>query len=111
MVKYLIASKAGGAYGIYEGGTAEEAFDAMVADGGGEIGGPTVGTAEDWIISEAPDDAVMLDDRAVSMRAARALMDDELCEQIHGTVSTEQAFLDAYLVAHRAKYGEDFVVN
>lgn len=43
--------------------------------------------------------------------AARNLMDDELCESIHGTVETEQEFVDAYLEAHLAKYGEEFVIN
>lgn len=45
------------------------------------------------------------------LAAARNLMDDALCEAIHGTVETEQEFVDAYLVAHLAKYGEEFVVN
>jgi hypothetical protein len=47
--------------------------------------------------------------RQIDLSAARELMDDELCQQIHGTVDTEQEFLDAYLVAHEAKYGEAFV--
>jgi hypothetical protein len=47
--------------------------------------------------------------RQINLGAARELMDDELCQQIHGTVDTEQEFLDAYLVAHEAKYGEAFV--
>jgi hypothetical protein len=54
---------------------------------------------------------VRLDGQWVAMDVARNLMDDDLCEQIHGTVETEQEFLDAYLTAHRAKFGEDFVVN
>ena len=54
-------------------------------------------------------DTVVLDGREVSMAAVRNLMDDELCEAIHGTVDTEQEFLDAYLAAHEAKYGEPFV--
>lgn len=45
------------------------------------------------------------------MAAARELMDDELCEAIHGTVDTEQEFADAYCEAHLAKYGTDFVVS
>jgi hypothetical protein len=36
--------------------------------------------------------------------------DDELCEAIHGTVDTEQEFMDAYAAAHEAKYGTEFVV-
>lgn len=43
--------------------------------------------------------------------AGRELMDDELCEQIHGTVDSEQEFADDYCAAHRAKYGSDFVVG
>lgn len=45
------------------------------------------------------------------VRAARLLMDDELCEQIHGTVDTEQEFFDAYVKAHAEKYGEEFAIN
>ena len=43
--------------------------------------------------------------------AARNLMDDELCEAIHGTVDTEQEFMDAYATAHAGKYCVDFVIN
>ena len=43
--------------------------------------------------------------------AARNLMDDEICEEIHGTVETEQDFVDAYAAAHLAKYGSNFVIN
>lgn len=52
---------------------------------------------------------VELSGRKIDMAAARALMDDDLCEQIHGTVDSEQEFLDAYLAAHQAKYGSHFV--
>lgn len=45
------------------------------------------------------------------MDAARQLMDEELCEAIHGTVKTEQEFADAYCKAHYAKYGDLFVIN
>ena len=48
--------------------------------------------------------------RQIDVDAARNLMDDELCEQIHGTVETEQEFFDAYLAAHAEKFGEEFVV-
>lgn len=58
-----------------------------------------------------PTTLVTLNGRPVDMDVARALMDDDLCQQIHGTVKTEQEFLDAYVAAHRAKYGDEFVVN
>jgi hypothetical protein len=44
----------------------------------------------------------------VDLAAARMLMDDDLCDQIHGTVQTEQEFVDAYLSAHLKKYGVPF---
>lgn len=43
--------------------------------------------------------------------AARNLMDDEIAEQIHGTVETEQEFFAAYIKAHAEKYGEEFTIN
>lgn len=52
---------------------------------------------------------VVIDGRTVDLDAARMLMDDELCEAIHGTVDTDQEFVDAYLQAHEAKYGETFI--
>ena len=55
--------------------------------------------------------AVVFDGRTVDLDAARQLMDDELCDAIHGTVDTEQEFFDAYLEAHEGKYGEPFVFN
>ena len=54
---------------------------------------------------------VILNGYPIDMEAARILMDDELCDAIHGTVDTEQEFLDAYLAAHEAKYGEPFILN
>ena len=45
------------------------------------------------------------------MAVARNLMDDDLCEQIHGTVDTDQEFFDAYVIAHAEKFGEAFVIN
>ena len=49
---FRITSKAGLDFGLYEGETAEAAFAAMCADGAGEVGDETVGTAKDWIIEE-----------------------------------------------------------
>ena len=45
------------------------------------------------------------------MDAARMLMDDDICESIHGTVETEQEFFDAYVKAHEEKFSEEFVIN
>ena len=49
--------------------------------------------------------------REYDMDAARNLMDDEICERIHGTVDTVQEFFDAYVKAHAEKCGEEFVIN
>lgn len=51
-MQWIISSKAGQVFGLYKGETAEEAFAAMVADGGGTVGDDSVGTADDWIIRE-----------------------------------------------------------
>ena len=44
---------------------------------------------------------------------AADLMDDEIREQLHADLApcTDQVFFDAYLVAHREKYGDDFIIN
>lgn len=47
----------------------------------------------------------------IDMAAARQLMDDEICEKIHGTVNTDQEFMDAYAIAHAQKFGEEFAFN
>lgn len=49
--------------------------------------------------------------REYDIRAAAILMDDELREEIHGAVETDQEFIDAYAAAHLAKYGQEFVIN
>ena len=54
---------------------------------------------------------ITINDQQFDIDAARNLMDDEICEAIHGTVETEQEFVDAYRTAHLAKYGVEFVVN
>lgn len=65
-----------------------------------------------WAMGESGDDGrVTLDGREIDIDAARALMDDELCDEIHGLVDTDQEFLDAYLAKHEAKYGSPFVVS
>jgi len=43
---------------------------------------------------------IMYNGNIFDVEAARNLMDDDLCDRIHGTVSTEQEFFDAYLIAH-----------
>ena len=105
MSKFQITSKAGADFGVYGGATAEEAFAAMVADGGSSDGAE--GTAADWHITEV----VTIGDWTGPMDVARNLMDDDLCEAIHGKVGDEQAFADAYVAAHAAKFGgEQFTV-
>lgn len=49
--------------------------------------------------------------QVINLEAARMLMDDEICEQIHGTVETEQEFMDSYAAAHEEKFGEAFAFN
>ena len=45
------------------------------------------------------------------MDAMRNIMDDEICETIHGAVDTDQEFVNVYAKAHFAKFGEEFVIN
>jgi hypothetical protein len=52
---------------------------------------------------------VIFEGHTISLDAARNLMDDALCEAIHGTVETNQEFLDAYIDAHQDKYDQAFV--
>lgn len=48
----------------------------------------------------------------IDFDAAVYLMDEELMETLHfQDYGTEQAFFDAYVTAHREKFGEDFAVN
>jgi len=55
---------------------------------------------------------ITLNGQTFDMDAVRNLMDDEICEQIHGTVETEQEFVDRYVELHAAKFnGEQFRVN
>lgn len=54
MSRFLITCQAGVDFGVYEGATAEEAFAAMVEDGGSGA----EGSAADWHITEAPAGAV-----------------------------------------------------
>jgi hypothetical protein len=55
---------------------------------------------------------VTINGHEIDFDAAVNLMDDDIREELHAQgIETEQAFLDAYTAAHRAKFGEDFVVN
>lgn len=40
------------------------------------------------------------------------MMDDDIREELHNKLApcTTQTFVDAYVVAHRAKYGEQFEI-
>lgn len=50
--------------------------------------------------------------REVDYDSAVALMDDDIREGLHVTLSpcSEQDFFDAYLIAHYVKYGEMFTI-
>ncbi|MFO0293777.1 MAG: hypothetical protein ACK51F_10595 [Rhodospirillales bacterium] len=54
--------------------------------------------------------AVTYNGQTIDLDAARVLMDDEICEAIHGTVETSQEFMDAYAAAHEEKHGAPFVI-
>lgn len=53
--------------------------------------------------------AVTYNGKTIDLDAARMLMDDDLCNAIHGAVETEQEFMDSYAAAHAGKYGSEFV--
>lgn len=52
------------------------------------------------------------DGREVDYDSAVALMDDDIRGVLHANLApcSEQVFFDAYLIAHYAKYGEDFAI-
>jgi len=56
---------------------------------------------------------VTLNGAVTDFDAAIELMDDDLNERLHNALSpcSEQEFMDAYVVAHRQKFSEDFMVN
>lgn len=120
MGKFQITSKAGVDFGIYEGDTEEEAFSAMIADGGDgedDAGRSTAGAAQDWIIhaveSRGMSKRVNLNGKTIDFDAAVNLMDDDIREDLHNKMApcTDQEFLDAYAKAHADKYdGEEFEV-
>lgn len=43
------------------------------------------------------------------VNVVRMYMDDEICEEIHGTTSSEQEFYEKYCERHTEKFGEDFI--
>ncbi len=45
--------------------------------------------------------------------AVVSLMDDEICELLHGELApcSNQVFVDAYLAAHLQAHGSEFVAN
>lgn len=49
----------------------------------------------------------------VDFDAVVAVMDDAIREDIHAAMApcTKQAFVDAYCLAHKAKFNADFVLN
>ena len=49
--------------------------------------------------------------KEIDFDAAAALMDDDLREEIAGTVDTDQAFFAAYEKAHEAKFGEPWELS
>ena len=57
---------------------------------------------------------VTLNGKTIDFDAAVALMDDEICEDLHNKLApcTHQYFLHAYVDAHADKFdGEQFQVN
>ena len=56
-------------------------------------------------------DKIIYKGQEYDMAAARMLMDDDICDRIHGITETEQEFFDASVKAHEEKYGEEFVIN
>ena len=56
---------------------------------------------------------VMLNGDMVDCDVVFNMMDAELCEEIHEDIApcTDQEFVDEYLKRHKAKYGENFMIN
>jgi hypothetical protein len=54
-------------------------------------------------------ETIYIKGKVVDFDAARMLMDDEICERLHGAVETQQDFMDAYLDEHLKKFGVEFV--
>lgn len=48
----------------------------------------------------------------IDFDAATSLIDDNICEELHGEIApcTDQEFYDAYCERHKKTYGEEFRV-
>lgn len=55
---------------------------------------------------------VLLNGYEVDYDAAVSMMDDELREELHNKLApcSDQEFMDAYVEAHQAKFGEQFEI-
>ena len=55
---------------------------------------------------------VLLNGYEVDFDAAVNMMDDAIREELHNELApcTDQEFIDAYIEAHEAKYGEQFEI-
>ena len=55
---------------------------------------------------------INLNGKTIDFDAAVMLMDDEIREQLADTIApcADQDFIDAYVTAHAAKFGEQFEV-
>lgn len=55
---------------------------------------------------------VLLNGYEVDFDAIVNMMDDEIREELHNELApcTDQEFVDAYIEAHKAKYGEQFEI-
>lgn len=53
---------------------------------------------------------IVINNREYDFEGLVALMDDEIREELHSDLApcTEQEFTDAYLAAHKEKYGTEF---
>ena len=64
-------------------------------------------------MNDTSKDIVTIDGIELPLDVIAGYMDDEIREQLHSDMAPceAQAFLDAYCVAHAAKFGEEFEVN
>lgn len=56
---------------------------------------------------------VTINGKTVDFAAAVNLMDDEIREELHSAQDwqSDQDFTDAYILAHDARFGEEFIFN